>query len=69
MRSQSHLGSTNSTHPSGVANASRLSAAQMIDLMQIEVLQARVTKCEEELEKARDELEETEGIQNCLMYS
>ena len=37
--------------------------------MQIEVLQARVTKCEEALKQARDELEETEGIQNCLLYS
>ena len=37
--------------------------------MQIEVLQARVTKCEEALKQARDELEETESIQNCLLYS
>ncbi len=37
--------------------------------MQIEVLQARVSKCEEALKQSRDELEETEGIQNCLLYS
>lgn len=37
--------------------------------MQIEVLKGRVTKCEEALKQARDELGETEGIQNCLLYS